>query len=125
LIAHRASPAGGGAFNHRLAGAWRREGLKMHQIVRHALHLGQGNLLRIEDGGGLLVSVTQGQVWLTEEGDSRDVVLESGQSFRLQHRGLSLVYALEPAGLTLSAPRSREYPEPMAVFSLVPSTLPV
>jgi hypothetical protein len=97
----------------------------MHQIVRHALHLGQGNLLRIEDGGGLLVSVTQGQVWLTEEGDSRDIVLESGQSFRLQHRGLSLVYALEPAGLTLSAPRSREYPEPVAVFSLVPSTLPV
>ena len=55
----------------------------------------------------------------------KDIVLESGQSFRLQHRGLSLVYALEPAGLTLSAPRSREYPEPVAVFSLVPSTLPV
>jgi hypothetical protein len=96
----------------------------MHQTVRHALHLGQGNLLRIEDGTGLLVSVTEGEVWLTEEGDHRDVVLRSGESFRLQHRGLSLLYALEPAALTLSAPRSREYPEPAAVFSLVPSTLP-
>jgi hypothetical protein len=93
----------------------------MNQNVRHALDLAQGNILRIDDGKGILVAVTEGEVWLTEEGEARDIVLKPGESFCLARRGVSLVYALQPARLTLSAPRSRELPEPQAVFRLVPA----
>lgn len=96
----------------------------MNEAIRHALRLPQGNLLRIDEGKGLLVSVTRGEVWLTEEGELRDIVLRGGDSFRLERDGRSLIYAFEPAELALSAPRSREYPEPPAVFSLVPAARP-
>ncbi len=91
----------------------------MTYVVRHALDLARGHLLRIDDGKGLLVGVTQGSVWLTEEGEVRDIVLANGDAYRLLRPGISLIYALEPAALTLSAPHSREQPEPSAVFSLV------
>lgn len=93
----------------------------MNDTIRHALWLAEGNLLRIEDGKGLLVSVRAGEVWLTEEGEMRDIVLGRGDSFRLQREGVSLIYAFEPSDLALSAPRSREQPETPAVFNLVPT----
>ena len=93
----------------------------MHQNVRHALNLAQGNILRIDDGTGMLVAVSEGEVWLTEEGNPRDIVLGPGESFELKRPGVCLLYAIEPARLTLSAPRSRELPEPQAVFRLVPT----
>jgi hypothetical protein len=93
----------------------------MNDILRHALHLPEGNLLRIDDGAGLLVYVRDGEIWLTQEGVPADTVLTRGQSFRLQHNGVSLLYACEPARLELSAPEPRDYPQPPALFSLVPT----
>lgn len=91
----------------------------MQDTVRHALHLAQGNLLRIEDGRGVLVAVADGEIWLTEENDLRDIVLGRGESFRLEQHGLALLYALRPTSMTLAAPRSREHAEPAATFRLV------
>jgi hypothetical protein len=93
----------------------------MHQTVRHALTLAQGNILRVDDGAGMLVAVSEGEVWITEEGNPRDIVLGPGESFSLKRPGVCLLYAIEPARLTLSAPRIRERPEPQAVFRLVPT----
>jgi hypothetical protein len=89
--------------------------------VRHALTLGQGDMLRITDGRGLLVQVAQGKVWLTQERDYRDIVLGAGESFRLERAGLSLVYALEAAALSVAAPRERERAEPAGTFGVVPA----
>jgi hypothetical protein len=93
----------------------------MKDLVRHALTLGEGNLLRVMDGQGLLVSVAHGVVWITQEGDAQDIVLDAGDSFRLVRDGLTLVHALQPSRLTLSAPRDRDRSEPAAVFALVPA----
>jgi hypothetical protein len=89
--------------------------------VRHALTLGQGDMLRITDGSGLMVQVAQGQVWLTQERDHRDIVLGPGDSFWLERTGLALIYALEPAALSVSAPRERERVEPRGTFGVVPA----
>jgi hypothetical protein len=78
-------------------------------------------MLRITESRGLLVQVAQGKVWLTEEGDHRDILLAPGQSFRLEREGLALVYALEPAALSLCSPRQRERAEPSGRFGLVPA----
>ena len=96
------------------------EETEMKDLVRHALALGEGNLLRVMDGQGLLVSVAQGSVWITQEGDAQDIVLEEGGSFRLARDGLTLMHALQPSRLTLAAPRDRDRLEPAAVFALVP-----
>ncbi len=87
--------------------------------VRHALTLGQGDILRITDSRGLLVRVAQGRIWLTEEGDRRDILVGPGESFRLERAGLALVYALEPAALALCGPTGRDWVEPLGRFSLV------
>jgi hypothetical protein len=93
----------------------------MIEDVRHAMTLGQGNLLRITDGRGLLVQVTRGELWITEENEHRDIVLRGGESFRLERDGVALIYALTPCELTMSAARSRAHPEPAARSGLVPS----
>ena len=38
--------------------------------------------LRIEDGRGMLVRVTTGGVWITEEGDQRDRFVSTGGALR-------------------------------------------
>jgi ferric-dicitrate binding protein FerR (iron transport regulator) len=91
----------------------------MNETIRHTLDLGEGNLLRIDDGAGVLVSVLRGAIWITQEGDRRDVLLAAGQSVRIENDGLTLIQGLAPSALTLSAPRQRERVEPAGRFSLV------
>jgi hypothetical protein len=47
------------------------------------------------------VHVEQGTLWITQQGDTSDVVLERGQSFRLDRNGLALLHACGGAPLTL------------------------
>ena len=54
--------------------------------------------MRIEDGEGTEISSLEGRIWITQEGDQRDVVLSPGKSFTLDRNGLTLLVALdEPA----------------------------
>jgi hypothetical protein len=73
-----------------------------------------GDLLRIENGRGLLLAVRSGAIWLTQETDPRDFFLAAGRRMRLDKDGLSVAYASVPATLTLAASlageTSRELP---------------
>lgn len=93
----------------------------MSEAVRHALHLDTGSLLKVCNGNGLRVEVTEGQAWITQEGDLRDRVLQAGQSWRIDRDGLTLIQAMMPSRLALLAARDRDRPEPKATFSLIPS----
>jgi hypothetical protein len=93
----------------------------MNDVIRHALQLAPGHLLRVENGQGLLVTVLRGEIWLTEEGDHSDHCLLAGESHRIEQAGLCLIYACEPCDLALAAPRVRERPDTRAVVSLVPA----
>ena len=42
-----------------------------------------------------------GTLWITEQGSPRDVMLRSGESFRLGRNGLALVEAFSDASLWL------------------------
>ncbi len=46
---------------------------------------------------GLLVRCLSGMVWVTQEGDSRDYILERGDTFRVERRGAVAVQALSSA----------------------------
>ena len=50
-------------------------------------------VLDIRDGQGLVVRCLAGALWITQDGDTDDVVVEAGQCFVLDRRGLALVSA--------------------------------
>ena len=49
--------------------------------------------LRLRDSKGCAVHVKAGQVWVTEEGNLRDTLLDAGMPFRIGHEGLTLLQA--------------------------------
>ena len=55
----------------------------------------------IEGGKGLQITAVAGAVWLTQDGDPRDVVLTKGQSFILDRHGRTVVYALKDAAIAV------------------------
>jgi hypothetical protein len=67
------------------------------------LDLVRGNLVRIEDGRGMMVRVTSGSVWITEEGDPRDRFVGPGGRFRVASSGLTLISALSRSTIALEA----------------------
>jgi len=75
----------------------------MNQALPHPLtDLPRDRTLRIADGKAHVIDVFEGQVWLTQNGDLRDVFLEAGDSFSFDGRGLTLVQALRDARLLVS-----------------------
>ena len=67
-----------------------------------SVHLADGQTLRVLDGAGTTVVCKEGTVWVTEENQPRDVVLEAGACVRLKRAGLTLIQALSPATLSLA-----------------------
>jgi hypothetical protein len=59
-----------------------------------AVRLGPNQTLKVVDGAGSTVCAVEGSVWITEENQPRDIVLEAGKCYRLRHAGLAIVNAL-------------------------------
>lgn len=60
------------------------------------------------DQAGQRVTCLDGQVWITQHHDERDVVLEPGQCFVLDRPGLALVFAFQDAIVTVAPPVAGE-----------------
>jgi hypothetical protein len=59
-------------------------------------------VLDIRNGHGLVVRCLAGALWITQDGDTDDVVLKAGQCFVLDRRGLALVSApVSPATVVI------------------------
>lgn len=56
--------------------------------------LHRDGVIVLEDALGTQVSCLRGALWLTQEGQEDDVVLESGDSIALSSNGVTLVTAL-------------------------------
>jgi hypothetical protein len=83
----------------------------MSQALRHPLtDLPRDGTLRIADGQAHVVAVFEGQVWLTQDGDQRDVFLEAGESFNVKSAGVTLVQAMRDARLVVSDPTALDQP---------------
>ena len=65
-------------------------------------HLRAREVLDIRNGQGLVVRCLAGALWITQDGDTDDVVVRAGQCFELDRRGLALVSApIAPATLVV------------------------
>ncbi len=58
-----------------------------------------GKSIRVQDGAGTEVCAVSGIVWITQEGDQRDVILQPGERFTLDRGGLTLLVALDEIAL--------------------------
>jgi DUF2917 family protein len=57
--------------------------------------------LRVEPGSRIEIACLSGVVWVTHEGDTRDLFLAHGESLVPPMRGVTMVTALEPATVRL------------------------
>lgn len=74
----------------------------MNNELRHPLtELTAGSTLRVQDGQGRAIVVFEGLVWITLEGDRRDIVVAAGESFSVDRPGLTLVQAFRDSKLIL------------------------
>lgn len=64
------------------------------EMSRGAVKLGPNQTLKVRDGAGSTVCALEGSVWITEENDVRDIVLEAGGCYRLRHPGIAIVNPL-------------------------------
>jgi hypothetical protein len=62
-----------------------------------ATRLAHRKILNLHDREGDRVECLDGSVWITQDSDPRDVVLDAGEGFTLDRRGTTLVYALADA----------------------------
>ena len=81
----------------------------MDYMVRSATALPRGSLLLIEHGRGVQIELWDGELWITQEHDSRDHVVGPGAKFRLEREGIVLAHALRGARVTLTAPVPAHY----------------
>ncbi len=59
-----------------------------------AVKLGANQTLKVVDGQGSTVCAVEGSLWITEENQPKDIVLEPGGCYRLRHRGVAIVNPL-------------------------------
>src|SRR5687767_5238943 len=78
-------------------------------VVHAGMGMARGSSVRIEDGVGILVCVLEGELWVTQPGDSRDHFVHPGRCFRLECDGASLLYAMRRTHATLTAPTPANY----------------
>ena len=72
------------------------------EIASGALRLARGQTLKLQDGIGSTLCAREGSVWITQENSRKDVVLENGACYRIDHPGLTLVQAFADASVSFT-----------------------
>jgi hypothetical protein len=79
----------------------------MHTDLKFAAtFLKRGRLQRLHDAQGNLVLCLGGTLWLTQEGDIRDIVLEAGDEARIERDGLTILSAMSDASFVVAQDRA-------------------
>ena len=66
--------------------------------------LAKDQTLNLPDAAGVRVASQSGIVWITQDGDPRDIVLTPGESVVLERSTPTIVQAFEPALITIADP---------------------
>lgn len=77
-------------------------GLTQANIALEARHA-----MTLTNAAGVEVECVTGQVWLTMDGDRRDIFLTPGDAHSIERDGLTLINAIEPSLVHLQPPQAR------------------
>jgi hypothetical protein len=72
----------------------RKEHTMQIELRSGAVRLGPNQTLKVLDGAGGTVCAVEGAIWITEENQARDIVLEAGGCYQLRHPGVAVVNSL-------------------------------
>jgi len=73
------------------------------QFKRARFELDQGQLLTLDDSLDVTIECAEGALWLTQDGDPRDVTLSAGQSYRIDRTSRVMVFATSPSVFKISS----------------------
>lgn len=62
--------------------------------IADSVALRSGQPVRVSNGYGRRISVLEGHVWVTQDGDPRDIVLGAGDDFIFDRRATAVLSAL-------------------------------
>lgn len=71
------------------------------------ISLGARRAMSLNDAAGALVACVTGQVWLTMDGDRRDIFLAPGEAHSIERGGLTLINAIEASVVHVELPQPR------------------
>ena len=75
-----------------------------------ALNLERSQTVELLDAADAVAAVTAGCLWVTMDGDQRDIVLRAGDRWTVERNGRTLIHAHVPSTVRLTMPRSRVAP---------------
>jgi hypothetical protein len=65
------------------------------------LSLAAGQVLTLDDAAGTRILARSGTVWVTEEGDTKDHIVDAGDTLIVAHGGRTVVQALNAAWISI------------------------
>jgi hypothetical protein len=89
----------------------------LHEL--HGFHFARRDVVALEGTPGTQLRVRRGRVWLTQEGDARDILLGAGESFRLDRPGRAVVEVLLDCEISLLSPPRRSQRARLGMGTLV------
>lgn len=72
-----------------------------------AVELRKRQSLLLPDVRGTTLRVTRGMVWITQQNDTRDVVLGAGETWTVERDGLTIVEAQTDSAISAAGPAFR------------------
>jgi len=80
------------------------------ELNRDELCMKRRQILNVRGGVGHVIACHSGSIWVTQEGELRDIVLGAGESFAFERKGPVLVQALEQSAISFAraAPGARK-----------------
>ena len=79
------------------------------ELNQDGLCLKRNQVVIVRGGIGRSIVCDSGTVWVTQDGDVRDIILRAGESFTIDRNGPALVQAFESGSISITrpAPQSR------------------
>ena len=77
----------------------------MNIVSSPITHLQRRQTFSLRGEPGQQLQVRSGEVWVTQDGDPRDLVLEAHQCFTLDRAGHVLISALRDASFAVASPK--------------------
>jgi hypothetical protein len=72
------------------------------QLMKPVIALEAGQVVTLDDAQGTRIAARTGTVWVTEEGEPRDHVVDAGDAIIVARPGRTVVQALKPSWISIA-----------------------